>query len=132
MSFRHSVPNIGAPSEIGAVDADCFARGGSDTRLAGWDRRRARAAFQRGIRLAAQRQAHLEDQGRLEERSRERARIAHELHDTLFQGFLGASMLLDQAVEQTPVDSPMKPTLSRVLRLVRRGWSLGRWPGRDR
>jgi len=126
MSFRHSVPSIGAPSGIGAVDADCFARGGSDTRLAGRDRTRARAALRREIRLAAQRQAPLEDDVRLEERSRERARIAHELHDTLFQGFLGASMLLDQAVEQTAADSPMKPTLSRVLRLVRRAVDEGR------
>ena len=31
MSSRHSVLITGAPSGIGAVDADCFARGGSDT-----------------------------------------------------------------------------------------------------
>jgi len=30
----------------------------------------------------------------------------------------GASMLLHQAVEQTPADSPSKPALSRALRLV--------------
>src|SRR6266581_1482435 len=54
----------------------------------------------------------LQEQGiRLEERWRERERIVHELHDTLLQGFLGASMLLDQAVEQTPADSPCKPAL---------------------
>ena len=56
----------------------------------------------------------------MEERCRERARIVHELHDTLLQGFLGASMLLDHAVEQMPADSPSKPALSRVLDLVRR------------
>ena len=50
----------------------------------------------------------------------------HELHDTLFQGFLGASMLLDQAVEQTPADSPIRPALSRALRLVRRAIDEGR------
>jgi signal transduction histidine kinase len=61
-----------------------------------------------------------EDDLRQEERRRERTRIVHELHDTLLQGFLGASMLLDQAVEQTPVDSPSKPALNRALCLVRR------------
>jgi len=50
----------------------------------------------------------------------------HELHDTLLQGFLGASMLLDQAVEQTPEDSPSKPVLSRALVLVRRAIVEGR------
>src|ERR1700692_3937406 len=50
-----------------------------------------------------------------EERCRERARIARELHDSLFQGFLGASLQLHNAVEQMPDDSPGKPTLSRAL-----------------
>ncbi len=69
----------------------------------------------------------LQEQGiRLEERGRERERIVHELHDTLLQGFLGASMLLDQAVEQTPADSPYKPALSRALRLVHRAIDEGR------
>ena len=69
----------------------------------------------------------LQEQGiRLEERCRERARIVHELHDTLLQGFLGASMLLDHAVEQTPADSPCKLTLSRALRLVHRAIDEGR------
>ena len=50
----------------------------------------------------------------------------HELKDTLLQGFLGASILLDQAVEQTPADSPSKPALSSALRLVRRAIDEGR------
>jgi signal transduction histidine kinase len=62
----------------------------------------------------------------LEEGCRERARIVHELHDTLLQGFLGACMLLDHAVEQTPADSPSKPALSRALCLVRRAVEEGR------
>ena len=125
MSSRHSVL-ISAPSGIGAVDADCFARGGSDAGPVGPDRRRTTAAFQRGIRLTGQGRAHLEDDIRLEERSRERARIVHELHDTLLQGFLGASMLLDQAVEETPADSPFRPALSRALCIVRRAVDEGR------
>jgi signal transduction histidine kinase len=91
----------------------------------GRDRRRTKAAFQRGIRLTGQGRAHLDDI-RLEERCRERARIVHELHDTLLQGFLGASMLLDQAVEETPADSPFRPALSRALRMVRRAVDEGR------
>lgn len=63
---------------------------------------------------------------RLEERQKERGRIARELHDTLFQGFLGASMLLEGAVEQTPADSPAKPSLNRALRLMRRVLDEGR------
>jgi len=69
---------------------------------------------------------NLEDDIRLEERFRERARIAHELHDTLLQGFLGASMLLGQAVEQTPADSASMPALSRALRLVHQAIDEGR------
>ena len=63
---------------------------------------------------------------RLEERLKERAHIARELHDTLFQGFLGASMLLDVAVEQTPADSPSKASLDRVLGVMYRVIDEGR------
>lgn len=63
---------------------------------------------------------------RLEERLKERAHIARELHDTLFQGFLGASMLLDVAVEQTPADSPSKASLNRILGLMYRVIDEGR------
>jgi signal transduction histidine kinase len=63
---------------------------------------------------------------RIEERSRERARITHELHDTLFQGFLGASMLLHNAVEQMPADSPSRSSLSRALQVVHRALEEGR------
>jgi len=113
-------------SEIGAVDADCIAPGGTDAPLAGGNRGRTRAAFQLWKRMTGQGQANLEDDIRLEERFRERARIAHELHDTLFQGFFGASMLLHQAVEQTPADYPSKPALSSALRLVNQAIDEGR------
>ena len=68
--IARSIHEAGARLEIGAVDADCLAPGGTDAPLG---------------------QANLEDDIRLEERFRERARIAHELHDTppLLQGFLG-------------------------------------------
>jgi signal transduction histidine kinase len=71
-------------------------------------------------------QLNREQNLRLEERGKERARIARELHDTLFQGFLGASLLLHTAVEQMPADSPSKPSLSRALRLMYRVIDEGR------
>jgi signal transduction histidine kinase len=82
MSSIHSVPISGAPSGIGAVYADWFPRRGSDAGPVGRDRRRTRPAFQRRFPLTHQGQARLEDDIRREERCRERARIAHELHDT--------------------------------------------------
>ena len=87
MSSRHSVLITGASSGIGAVGVDCFARGGSDAGPVGRDRRQMRAALQRGTRLTGQGPAHLEDDIRLEERCRERARIVHELHDTCSRDF---------------------------------------------
>ena len=72
------------------------------------------------------RQLERERKLRLEERSNERRRIARELHDTLFQGFLSASLLLQGAVDQTPADSPAKPSLSRALLVMYRVINEGR------
>lgn len=55
---------------------------------------------------------------RFEERLAERTRIAQELHDTLLQGFLSASMQLHVAVDRLPPESPSRPSLSRVLDLM--------------
>jgi signal transduction histidine kinase/ligand-binding sensor domain-containing protein len=55
---------------------------------------------------------------RFEERLAERTRIAQDLHDTLLQGFLSASMQLHVAVDRLPADSPAKPPLSHVLELM--------------
>lgn len=63
---------------------------------------------------------------RFEERLAERTRIAQELHDTLLQGFLSASMQLHVAVDRLPEDSPAKPSLSRVLELMRQVIDEGR------
>jgi len=56
---------------------------------------------------------------RFEERLAERTRIAQELHDTLLQGFLSASMQLHVMVDGLPEGSPAKPPLNRVLQLIR-------------
>jgi signal transduction histidine kinase len=61
-----------------------------------------------------------------EERNKERIRIAQELHDTLLQGFLSASMQLCLADDRLPADSPAKPMLRRALDLVRKGLDEGR------
>jgi ligand-binding sensor domain-containing protein/signal transduction histidine kinase len=55
---------------------------------------------------------------RFEERLAERTRIAQELHDTLLQGFLSASMQLHVAADKVPDGSPVKPSLNRVLSLM--------------
>ncbi len=55
---------------------------------------------------------------RLEERIGERTRIAQDLHDTLLQGVLSASMQLHVADDQLSSDSPAKPTVNRVLEVM--------------
>jgi signal transduction histidine kinase len=56
----------------------------------------------------------------------ERKRVAQELHDTLLQGFFAVSMHLHTAVNQLPGDSPAKPQLGEVLRLLDRTLDEGR------
>ena len=53
-----------------------------------------------------------------EERLSERSRIAQDLHDTLLQGFVSASMQLDVVVDQLPADSAAKPRLDRIHELI--------------
>ena len=63
---------------------------------------------------------------RFEERLAERTRIAQELHDTLLQGFVSASMQLDVAADRVPDDSSAKAPLGRVLQLMRQVIDEGR------
>jgi signal transduction histidine kinase len=56
---------------------------------------------------------------RFEERLVERTRIAQELHDTLLQGFLSASMQLHVVADRLPAESEVKPLLARSLTLMR-------------
>ena len=53
---------------------------------------------------------------RFEERLAERTRIAQELHDTLLQGFLSASMQLHLAVDRMPESAPERGSLAGVSR----------------
>jgi signal transduction histidine kinase len=55
---------------------------------------------------------------RFEERLAERAQIAQELHDTLLQGVISASMQLHVALDRVPEDLPVKPTLAHVQQVI--------------
>jgi len=59
-------------------------------------------------------------------RLEERTRIAQELHDTLLQSFLGASMRLGAAMDGLPSDSPVKSKLDPILELMEQGIEEGR------
>jgi signal transduction histidine kinase len=71
------------------------------------------AAYLFRLRQVAGRLQRLHD-----ERMDERIRIARELHDTLLQGFLSASMRLHLASDQLSDDSPAKPIITDVIDLV--------------
>lgn len=55
---------------------------------------------------------------RFEERLAERTRIAQELHDTLLQGVISASMQLHVAAADLPADSPARSQLGHIQRLM--------------
>ena len=55
---------------------------------------------------------------RFEERLAERTRIAQDLHDTLLQGLVSASMQLHVANDHLAPDSPAKPMVGRVMELM--------------
>ena len=63
---------------------------------------------------------------RFEERLAERNRIAQELHDTLLQGFLSASMQVHVAADIVAPDSRAKPILARSIQLMRQVIDEGR------
>ena len=55
---------------------------------------------------------------RFEERLTERMRIAQDLHDTLLQGVISASMQLDVAVDRLPPGSPAQPALVHIVKTL--------------
>jgi signal transduction histidine kinase len=88
--------------------------------------RRQNSRGQRRSRHATQELLNWEQSLRLEGRSMERARIARELHDTLFQGFFGASMVLHNVVEAMPEDSADRHSMGKALQVLRRVLEEGR------
>jgi signal transduction histidine kinase len=62
----------------------------------------------------------------MNERMVERERIARDLHDTLLQGVLGASMQLDLAEEHIGEGSTAKPLVRRTLQMLRQLTEEGR------
>jgi len=63
---------------------------------------------------------------RFEERIGERTRVARELHDTLLQGFMSASMQLNVAADYISADSAAKPLLDRTGQIMRQVIQEGR------
>jgi ligand-binding sensor domain-containing protein/signal transduction histidine kinase len=63
---------------------------------------------------------------RFEERLAERTLIAQELHDTLLQGFLSASMQLQVAADLLPEGSKSRPLFERALQLMQQVIEEGR------
>ena len=63
---------------------------------------------------------------RFEERLAERTRIAQELHDTLLQGFISASMQVHVAADLLPEGSSSRPLLTRALQLMQQVIEEGR------
>lgn len=61
-----------------------------------------------------------------EARLAERTRIAQDLHDTLFQGFLAASLQLHALAARLSADSPEKQRVDDVIELVQRTLQDGR------
>ena len=61
-----------------------------------------------------------------EERRLERMRIARELHDTLLQGFLGASLVVGVTLEGMAEDSPARASLNRAARMMHGALEEGR------
>jgi signal transduction histidine kinase len=51
-------------------------------------------------------------------RLEERTRIVQELHDTLLQRFIGASIQLGGAMNSLPADSPAEPKLDQILEFM--------------
>jgi signal transduction histidine kinase/ligand-binding sensor domain-containing protein len=61
------------------------------------------------------RQISAEIHSRLNERQRERERIARELHDTLLQGFQGLVLRFQAILNRIPADDPLRSSVENVL-----------------
>jgi signal transduction histidine kinase/ligand-binding sensor domain-containing protein len=67
---------------------------------------------------ARMRRVAIDQNMRFEERLAERTRVAQELHDTLLQGFVSASMQLHVLADELP-QSPVRAKMDRILEQVR-------------
>ncbi|QRK07273.1 hypothetical protein JQX13_45740 [Archangium violaceum] len=68
-----------------------------------------------GLFLLRLRQMRVRMRGLLEERHRERERIARELHDTLLQGVQGVVLRLQSVAEMLPVGDPVRNAMEDAL-----------------
>lgn len=89
------------------------------------DQGRVRRWYATGTEIESRKQEE-ERMRRENVRLEERTRIAQELHDTLLQSVLGASMQLDAAMKNLPPGSPVKPKLEQILELMEQGIEEGR------
>jgi signal transduction histidine kinase len=105
--------SIGANANVTAMGAETLGR-----------RRNGRG--QRRLCHPIQEQLNREQNLRLEEQGKERARIARELHDTLFQGFCGASLVLHNVVDAMPADSPDRHSMGKALQVIHQVLEEGR------
>ena len=72
------------------------------------------------------RQASVRLNAKLEERLAERERIAQDLHDTLLQGFISASLQLSLANRKLTAEAEARPLVTEVLELMKRVIEEGR------
>ncbi len=77
--------------------------------------------IRRRVRVATERVRLL-----FEERAKERARLAQDLHDHLIQDMVGISLQLEIADELIPAGAPGKPVIVRALSLAEEAMSQGR------
>lgn len=80
----------------------------------------------RGLFRSARRNSGRELDPCFAARRLERVRIAGDLHDTLLQGFLGASLLVEVMLQQMSEDSPARASLRRAAQLMQRAIQEGR------
>lgn len=87
-----------------------IANGGSLVARDAWE-----AEIKRPCQRVGHEQWHRELPVRLDERQRERERVARELHDSLLQGLLGVSLQLQAAAGQVQANSPSRAALDHVV-----------------
>ncbi|HEV3333187.1 MAG TPA: sensor histidine kinase [Bryobacteraceae bacterium] len=114
------------PLELGAR---LLGKNGSNDRFAGGcspskEKSRGRKSYMSAREIESRNQEeHVRDE---RVRREERTRIAQELHDTLLQTFMSASLHLSAALFDLAPDSPVKLRIDKVLHLMRQSIDEGR------